>query len=77
VVERFGGDAPGFVAGEQMRRRVPARLLLEVDVGPTPRLCTPGFSNAGFSDAPPCQIVLRASPVGLTTQSTGSYLLGF
>ena len=33
MVERFGGDAPGFVAGEQMRRRVPARLLLEVDVG--------------------------------------------
>jgi Circularly permutated YpsA SLOG family len=28
-----GGDAPGFVAGEQMSRRATARLLLEIDVG--------------------------------------------
>ena len=28
-----GGDAPGLVAGEQMSRRAPSRLLLEVDVG--------------------------------------------
>jgi hypothetical protein len=27
-----GGDAPGLVAGEEMRRRTPARLLLEIDV---------------------------------------------
>jgi hypothetical protein len=65
------------VAAEQLGRRACSRLFVEIDVGPTPRLCTPGFSNAAFSDAPPCQIVLRASPVGLTTQSTGSYLLGF
>ena len=27
-----GGDAPGLVAGEQLGRRTPSRLLLEVDV---------------------------------------------
>ena len=29
----IGGDAPGLVAGEQMCRRAPSRLLLEIDVG--------------------------------------------
>jgi hypothetical protein len=28
-----GGDAPGLVAGEQVRRRSPSRLLREIDVG--------------------------------------------
>ena len=28
-----GGDAPGLVAGEEVRRRPPSRLLLEIDVG--------------------------------------------
>jgi hypothetical protein len=28
-----GGDAPGFVAGEEVRRRATTRLLLEIDVG--------------------------------------------
>jgi hypothetical protein len=27
------GDAPGLVAGEQLGRRPPCRLLLEIDVG--------------------------------------------
>jgi hypothetical protein len=31
--ELDGGDAPRLVAGKQMRRRAPSRLLLEVDVG--------------------------------------------
>jgi hypothetical protein len=29
----IGGDAPGLVAGEQVRRRATAGLLLEIDVG--------------------------------------------
>jgi hypothetical protein len=28
-----GGDAPGLVAGEQVRRRPPSRLPLEIEVG--------------------------------------------
>ena len=28
-----GGDAPGLVAGEQIGRRAPSRLVLEIDVG--------------------------------------------
>ena len=28
-----GGDAPGVVAGEEVRRRAASRLLLEIDVG--------------------------------------------
>jgi hypothetical protein len=28
-----GGDAPGLVAGEQVRRRATSPLILEVDVG--------------------------------------------
>jgi hypothetical protein len=28
-----GGDAAGLVAGEQVRRRAPSRLVLEIDVG--------------------------------------------
>ena len=28
-----GGDAPGLVAGEQVRRRAPSGLILEIDVG--------------------------------------------
>jgi hypothetical protein len=28
-----GGDAPGLVAGEQLRRCASARLVLEIDVG--------------------------------------------
>jgi hypothetical protein len=28
-----GGDAPGLVAGKQVRCRTPAGLLLEIDVG--------------------------------------------
>jgi hypothetical protein len=28
-----GGDAPGLVAGEEMRRRAASRLLLEIDAG--------------------------------------------
>ena len=27
------GDPPGLVAGEELGRRAPARLLLEIDVG--------------------------------------------
>jgi hypothetical protein len=28
-----GGDASGLVAGQQLRRRAPSRLILEIDVG--------------------------------------------
>ena len=28
-----GGDAPGLVAGEQLGRRAPSRLILEIDIG--------------------------------------------
>ena len=28
-----GGDAPGLVAGEQLRRRAASRFILEIDVG--------------------------------------------
>ena len=28
-----GGDAPGLIAGEEVRRRAPSRLPLEIDVG--------------------------------------------
>jgi hypothetical protein len=28
-----GGDAPSLVAGEEVRRRATARLLLEIDAG--------------------------------------------
>jgi hypothetical protein len=28
-----GGDAPGLIAGKQVRRRAPSGLILEIDVG--------------------------------------------
>jgi hypothetical protein len=70
--DRFGPLVAIRRASSQVSSLAAARLPgLEIDVGGR---CNPGFSNAAFSDAPPCQIVLRAFPVGLATQSTGSYL---
>ena len=56
-----GGDAPGLVAGEEVRRRTPARLLLEIDIG---ERLTVGVADdeAGVHrfDGPGWQLALKA-----------------
>jgi hypothetical protein len=32
IIRRPGGDPPGLLAGEQVRRRAPAGLILEIDI---------------------------------------------
>ena len=65
-----GGRHLPWRTGQSVRRCSRTGNLGEGLGGPA------SFSNAAFSDEPPCQIVLRAFPVGLATQSTGSYLRG-
>jgi hypothetical protein len=48
-----GGDAPGLVAGEEVRRRATPRLLLEIDVGERlPVGVADDEARVGFLDGP-------------------------
>jgi hypothetical protein len=47
-----GGDAPGFVAGEELGRCAPARLILEVDVGERLPLWSRKLAAAGGRRSP-------------------------
>ena len=54
------GDAPGLVAGEEMRRRAPAPLLLEIDVGERlPVGVADDEAGVGFLDGPGRREVAR------------------
>jgi hypothetical protein len=46
-----GGDAPGLVAGEEVRRRATARLNLEVDVGQRLPVASRTVKQASVSSA--------------------------
>jgi hypothetical protein len=46
-----GGDAPSLVAGEEVRRRATARLLLEIDVGQRLPAVVPDDEASAYCDS--------------------------
>jgi hypothetical protein len=46
-----GGDAPGLVAGEQLGRRTPSRLILEMDVGQRLPAVVPDDEASAYCDS--------------------------